>query len=75
MQSKSAVSTGDGKFVIENVTRSDPQPDEVNVKMKAAGLCYGNRINSEKFAKFVSKQNEKPFLFCLPFYSFLLLKF
>jgi len=38
--SKSAISTGNGKFVIENVTLSDPQDDEVLVKMKAAGLCH-----------------------------------
>ncbi len=40
IQSKSAVATGDGKFVIENVTLADPQKDEVLVKMKAAGLCH-----------------------------------
>ncbi len=40
INSKSAIATGDGKFVIENVTLADPQPDEVLVKMKAAGLCH-----------------------------------
>lgn len=40
LPSKSAVATGDGKFVIENVTLAAPQPDEVIVKMKAAGLCH-----------------------------------
>jgi len=40
IQSKSAIATGDGKFVIENVTLADPQPDEVLVKIKAAGLCH-----------------------------------
>ncbi|MEM0995333.1 MAG: Zn-dependent alcohol dehydrogenase [Bacteroidota bacterium] len=38
--SKSAVATGDGKFVIEPVQLADPQADEVIVKMKAAGLCH-----------------------------------
>ena len=40
IHSKSAVATGDGKFVIENITIADPHPDEVIVKMKAAGLCH-----------------------------------
>jgi len=40
IESKSAIATGDGKFVIENVTLADPQQDEVLVKMKAAGLCH-----------------------------------
>ena len=40
LQSKSAISTGNGKFVIEHVVISEPQPDEVVVKMKAAGLCH-----------------------------------
>jgi len=40
IQSKSAIAMGNGKFVIENVTLADPQPDEVIVKMKAAGLCH-----------------------------------
>jgi len=40
MQSKSAIATGDGNFVIENVTIADPQHDEVLVKIKAAGLCH-----------------------------------
>lgn len=38
--SKSAIAIGDGKFVIENVTLANPKPDEVLVKMKAAGLCH-----------------------------------
>jgi S-(hydroxymethyl)glutathione dehydrogenase/alcohol dehydrogenase len=38
--SKSAIATGGGTFVIENVTIADPQADEVLVKMKAAGLCH-----------------------------------
>lgn len=40
IQSKSAIATGDGKFVIENVSLADPLSDEVIVKMKAAGLCH-----------------------------------
>lgn len=40
LQSKSAIATGNGKFVIENVTLADPKSDEVLVKMKAAGLCH-----------------------------------
>lgn len=40
IQSKSAISLGDGTFVIEAVSLADPQPDEVLVKMKAAGLCH-----------------------------------
>ncbi|MEN0048516.1 MAG: alcohol dehydrogenase catalytic domain-containing protein [Bacteroidota bacterium] len=40
IQSKSAVATGDGKFVIQNVELAEPQSDEVIVKMKAAGLCH-----------------------------------
>lgn len=40
MLSKSAIATGDGNFIIENVVLADPQPDEVLVKMKAAGLCH-----------------------------------
>lgn len=40
LQSKSAIATGDGNFVIKNVTLANPKPDEVLVKMKAAGLCH-----------------------------------
>jgi len=40
IQSKSAIAKGDGTFIIENVTLANPQPDEVLVKMKAAGLCH-----------------------------------
>jgi len=40
LQSKSAIATGDGKFVIEKVTLANPKRDEVLVKMKAAGLCH-----------------------------------
>ncbi|MEM6633284.1 MAG: alcohol dehydrogenase catalytic domain-containing protein [Bacteroidota bacterium] len=37
---KSALATGKGDFVIASVSLADPQPDEVIVKMKAAGLCH-----------------------------------
>lgn len=40
IQSKSAIATGDGNFIIEHVTLASPKPDEVLVKMKAAGLCH-----------------------------------
>ena len=40
IHSKSAIATGDGSFVIDNVTLAEPQADEVLVKMKAAGLCH-----------------------------------
>lgn len=39
-QSKSAIALGNGTFVIEKVTLATPKPDEVLVKMKAAGLCH-----------------------------------
>ncbi len=38
--SKSAIAKGDGQFVIEAVSLAAPQPDEVIVKMRAAGLCH-----------------------------------
>ena len=37
---KAAIATGDGKFVIDNITIADPKEDEVIVKVKAAGLCH-----------------------------------
>ena len=40
IQSKSAVATGDGSFVIDMVTLAEPLADEVVVKLKAAGLCH-----------------------------------
>ena len=40
IESKCAISLGNGKFVIENTTIADPQSDEVPVKIKAAGLCH-----------------------------------
>ncbi|MBU2950847.1 Zn-dependent alcohol dehydrogenase [Tamlana agarivorans] len=38
--SKSAIATGDGKFIIDTVKISEPQADEIIVKIKAAGLCH-----------------------------------
>ena len=38
--SKSAIATGEGKFIIDQVTLGDPLDNEVLVKMKAAGLCH-----------------------------------
>ncbi len=38
--SKSAIAKGDGSFVIDTVQVSEPQEEEVLVKMKAAGLCH-----------------------------------
>ena len=38
--SRSAVAKGDGTFIISEVTIADPEPDEVLVRMKAAGLCH-----------------------------------
>lgn len=40
MRAKSAVATGNGNFVIDNIVLASPQKDEVIVKMKAAGLCH-----------------------------------
>ncbi|MEO1451506.1 MAG: alcohol dehydrogenase catalytic domain-containing protein, partial [Bacteroidota bacterium] len=37
---QSAVATGDGSFLIEEIQLADPQSDEVIVRMKAAGLCH-----------------------------------
>lgn len=38
--SKSAIAKGDGTFIIDTITVSDPQKDEVLVSIKAAGLCH-----------------------------------
>ena len=38
--SQAAIATGDGNFVIDTLTVSLPQPDEVLVAIKAAGLCH-----------------------------------
>lgn len=40
IQSKSAIAKGDGTFIIDEVTVSDPLEDEVLVAIKAAGLCH-----------------------------------
>lgn len=40
IHSKSAIATGDSQFVIDNIVLADPQPDEVIVQIKAAGLCH-----------------------------------
>ena len=40
MQSRSAIATGDGKFIIDTVELAPPAPDEVLVRMRAAGLCH-----------------------------------
>ncbi|QVY66061.1 Zn-dependent alcohol dehydrogenase [Polaribacter sp. Q13] len=40
IQSKSAIATGDGKFIIDTITIADPKGDEIIVKIKAAGLCH-----------------------------------
>jgi len=37
---KAAITNGLGSFKIEDIEVHDPQPDEVLVKMKAAGLCH-----------------------------------
>ena len=38
--SKSDISAGDDSYVIQNTMISYPMPDEVIVKMKAAGICH-----------------------------------
>ncbi len=40
IKAKAAIATGDGKFIIDTITVGDPQPDEVLVQVKAAGLCH-----------------------------------
>ena len=40
IQSKSAVATGEGKFIIDTITVANPKEDEIIVKIKAAGLCH-----------------------------------
>lgn len=40
IKARSAVATGDGKFVIDMVELEAPKADEVLVKIKAAGLCH-----------------------------------
>ena len=38
--SKSAIATGDGKFIVDNITIAPPKEGEIIVKIKAAGLCH-----------------------------------
>ncbi len=38
--SKSAIATGDGKFIIDTITIANPKEDEILIKIKAAGLCH-----------------------------------
>jgi len=38
--SKSAIATGDGKFIIDTIVIADPKEDEILIKIKAAGLCH-----------------------------------
>jgi len=41
IECKAAISVGDGKFTIETIkVKSNPEKDEVLVKMKASGLCH-----------------------------------
>lgn len=40
INARSAVATGDGKFIIDTVELAAPKTDEVLVKIKAAGLCH-----------------------------------
>src|SRR5687767_11356059 len=37
---KAALADGKGGFVVDHIEVNDPKPDEVIVKMKAAGLCH-----------------------------------
>ncbi|WP_422359616.1 Zn-dependent alcohol dehydrogenase [Reichenbachiella sp.] len=37
---KAAIAKGDGSFVIDHIQVAAPKPDEVLVKIKAAGLCH-----------------------------------
>ncbi len=37
---KTAIATGDGKFIIDSVTIADPKADELIIKIKAAGVCH-----------------------------------
>jgi S-(hydroxymethyl)glutathione dehydrogenase/alcohol dehydrogenase len=40
ISAKSAIATGDGSFILDEVVLADPQADEVLVRIKAAGLCH-----------------------------------
>ena len=37
---KAAIAKGDGTYAIENIKVADPEPDEILVQVKAAGLCH-----------------------------------
>lgn len=37
---RAAIAQGDGSFLIDQIEVSQPEPDEVLVKVKAAGLCH-----------------------------------
>lgn len=40
IQSKTAIATGDGKFLIDTTTIANLKKDELIIKIKAAGLCH-----------------------------------
>jgi len=40
IQSKTAIATGDGNFIIDTTTIANPKQDELIIKIKAAGLCH-----------------------------------
>lgn len=40
VQAQAAVTTGEGAFTIESIEVGQPQPDEVLVVVKAAGICH-----------------------------------
>lgn len=40
IRSLAAITNGDGKFFIDEITVGDPQPDEVLVAIKASGICH-----------------------------------
>jgi len=40
IQSKTAIATGDGNFIIDTTTIANPKDDELIIKIKAAGLCH-----------------------------------
>lgn len=40
LHSLSAISTGNGSFIIDHTTVSEPHSDEILVRIKAAGICH-----------------------------------
>lgn len=40
ISARSAIATGEGGFVLDEIVIADPQADEVLVRIKAAGLCH-----------------------------------